>query len=102
MANTIETLRGHLFKTLEALNDEKNPMDVGRAKAVAEVAQVVINSAKVEVEHLRVTQGNSVSFFLESNLDESELDANSPKSRIPDFSRVKGSLPAGVTIHRAK
>lgn len=81
MANNIEVLRGHLFRALEALNDPESPMDIGRAKAVAEIAQVVINSAKVEVEHLRVTQGSSAPFFLE---------------------RVTGPNPNGVTVHRAK
>lgn len=81
MANNIERLRDQLFKTLESLNDSENPMEVGRAKVAAEVAQVIINSAKVEVEHLRVTQGAYSPFFLES---------------------VKGPSTSGVTVHRAK
>ena len=63
MANNIELLRDQLFKTLEALNNKEAPMPTDRAKAVAEVAQVIINSAKVEVEHLRVTQGSGAAFF---------------------------------------
>lgn len=55
MRNKIEDLRNHLFATLEALADDENPMDLDRAKAIAEVAQVVINSAKVEVDYLKVT-----------------------------------------------
>jgi hypothetical protein len=54
MSNTINDLRGHLFATLDGLRDKQNPMDIDRAKAVAEVAQTIINSAKVEVEHMRV------------------------------------------------
>lgn len=58
--HTIEDLREHLFATLAALRDEARPMELDRAKAVCEVAQVVINTAKVEVDHLRVTgQGSS-------------------------------------------
>ena len=58
MKNKIEDLRNHLFATLEALSpDQENPMDIGRAKAITEVAQAVINSAKVEVEYLRVRNG---------------------------------------------
>ena len=49
MKNKIEDLRNHLFVAIEALLDEENPMDIDRAKAVADVAQVMINSAKVEV-----------------------------------------------------
>lgn len=55
MNHTINDLRGHLFATLEGLRDKKNPLDIDRAKAVAEVAQTIINSAKVEVEHIKVT-----------------------------------------------
>lgn len=55
MKNKIEDLRDHLFETLEALKDEKNPMPLDRAKAVADVAQTIINSAKVEVDFMRVT-----------------------------------------------
>lgn len=55
MKNKIEDLRNHLFATLEALQDEENPMDLDRAKAVAEVSQTIINSAKVEVEFIKAT-----------------------------------------------
>lgn len=51
--NKISDLRDHLFETLEALKDKEQPMDIERAKAVCEVAQTVINSAKVEVEYMR-------------------------------------------------
>ena len=54
MSHTINDLREHLFATLEGLRDKENPLDIERAKAVADVAQVVINSAKVEVEHMKV------------------------------------------------
>lgn len=55
MQNKIEHLRNHLFATIEGLLDEENPMDVTKAKAVADVAQVIINSAKVEVDFIKAT-----------------------------------------------
>lgn len=55
MKTSIKDLREHLFATIEALRDTDNPMDISRARAVAEVAGQVIESAKVEVEFLRVT-----------------------------------------------
>ncbi|MGN6383696.1 MAG: hypothetical protein ACTHMK_13920 [Dyella sp.] len=55
MKNKIEDLRNHLFATIEGLLDAEKPMDLERAKTVAEVAQVMVNSAKVEVEFLRAT-----------------------------------------------
>lgn len=48
--NKISDLRNHLFETLEALKDQDNPMEVVRAKAVAEIAQVLVNTAKVEID----------------------------------------------------
>ncbi|WP_175725468.1 hypothetical protein [Burkholderia ambifaria] len=59
----IEMLRKHLFATLEALNGQEKPMEIDRAKAIAEVAQVIINSAKVEVEHLKVAGGKGTGFI---------------------------------------
>ena len=55
MPNTLDDLRDHLFATLAALRDDKSPMEVDRAKAISEVAKTVIESAKVQVDYLRVT-----------------------------------------------
>lgn len=52
MKNKIEDLRNHLFETLEALKDEEHPMDVERARAIADVGRVIVDSAKVEVQFL--------------------------------------------------
>lgn len=59
MKNKIEDLRNHLFETLEALKDDDKPMDLDRAKRISEVAQTIINSAKVEVEFIKVSGGAS-------------------------------------------
>jgi hypothetical protein len=53
--NKISDLRDHLFETLEALKDKDEPMDIARAQAVADVARVIVDSAKVEVGFLKVT-----------------------------------------------
>jgi hypothetical protein len=39
-------------------------MEIDRAKAVADVAQVIVNSAKVEVDFLRATDRSQGSGFL--------------------------------------
>lgn len=62
--NKIDDLRDHLFATIEALTDDEKPMDIGRARAVAEVARTIIDSAKVEVEFLKVTGATKSSDFL--------------------------------------
>jgi hypothetical protein len=64
MANeTITDLRGHLFRTLDQLANTTTPPDLERARAVAEIAQTLINSAKVEVEFLKVTGGEGSGFI---------------------------------------
>lgn len=62
--NKIEDLRNHLFEALEALKDPEKPMDLERAKAISDVAKRVIDSAKVEVDYLRVTGQMSGSGFI--------------------------------------
>jgi hypothetical protein len=64
MRNKIDDLRNHLFETLEALKDEEKPMDLDRARAVAEVAKVIVDSAKVEVEFVKVTGAVRSTSFL--------------------------------------
>lgn len=55
MKNKIDDLRNHLFETIEALKDDEKPMELARAKAIADVAQVIINSAKLENDFLKIT-----------------------------------------------
>lgn len=62
--NKIDDLRDHLFETLEALKDEEKPMDLARAKAIADVARVIVESAKVEVGFLKVTGALKSTGFL--------------------------------------
>lgn len=67
MKNKIEDLRNHLFATIESLLDEDKPMDIYRAQAVADVAQVIVNSAKVEVDFLKATGSKTGSQFIPSD-----------------------------------
>jgi hypothetical protein len=56
MKNRIEDLRDHLFETIEKLKDDEKPMEIDRARAVADVAGKIIDSARVEVEHLKTLE----------------------------------------------
>lgn len=64
MKNKIDDLRNHLFATLEALRDDEKPMELARAKAIADVAQTIINSAKVEVDFINATGTKRTTGFL--------------------------------------
>jgi hypothetical protein len=62
--NGITDLRNHLFEVMEQLKDDEKPMDLARAKVVCEVAQTIINSAKVEVDFLNaIDSSESTEFF---------------------------------------
>lgn len=75
--NTIEDLRGHLFDTLKALKDKAAPMDIERAKAIADVARVMVDSAKVEVQFLQVTGALKSTGFLP---EESDKEPGGPRA----------------------
>lgn len=66
MKNKIEDLRNHLFATLEALADPEKPMEIERARAIADVARVVVDSAKVEVAFLNGVGAKRGTGFLPS------------------------------------
>ena len=60
----INELREHLFATLRALRDPDAPMEVDRARVISQVAGTVIDSARVEIEHMRVTGEHQGTGFL--------------------------------------
>lgn len=64
MTTHISDVRNELMATLVALRDRDNPMDVDRARAVAQVAAVLVDTAKVENEYLKLS-GQDRSDFLE-------------------------------------
>jgi hypothetical protein len=61
MSKTISDLRAALFETLEAL--KSGAMDLDKARAINEIGKTLIDSAKVEVEFLRVTEGDGSEFL---------------------------------------
>lgn len=57
----INDLREHLFDTLEKL--KTGEIDIERAKAVSQVGQVIVASAKVEVDYIRANNGGETPFL---------------------------------------
>lgn len=66
----IDQVRQSLMDTLADLRNKEKPMDIERAKAIAQVASVLVDTAKVENEYLKIT-GQDSSRFLEQQMDES-------------------------------
>ena len=75
MSKSINDLRETLFATLEAIKD--GTMDLDKARQVNEVAKTIVETAKVEVDYLRVTGGGESSFI--------------------DTAVGKDNLPSGIT-----
>lgn len=59
----IHSLRAHLFAEMAALREGKPGASVERAKAVSEIAQTIINTAKVELEFMRQTDRTTTEFI---------------------------------------
>jgi hypothetical protein len=98
-ANDINNLRAHLFATLRSLNDKDNPMDIERARAVSEVAQTIINSAKVEVDAMRVAGGQGSGFFTALPAMGEMGESSETTSGTKTVTHIQG---ATVTRHRMR
>lgn len=85
MKNKIEDLRNHLFETLEALKDADKPMELDRARTIAEVSKVIVESAKAEVSFMKVT-GSTGSGFIPNQKALTPPEAAQP----------------GTTVHRLR
>ena len=69
MKNKIEDLRNHMFAQLERLGDEELKGDalqeeIQRAKAIGSIAGQITDSARVEVDYLKVTRQPKGTGFL--------------------------------------
>lgn len=62
MAKKIQDLRETLFDTIDQIKSGK--LDVEKAKAITNIAQVIVNSAKAEVDFLKnVSQQGDTGFI---------------------------------------
>lgn len=75
MSYKIEDLRNTLIDMIKTLNDKDAVVDLDRAKVAAELAQVVVNSAKAEVDFMRVTGGTGSGFIENTGRNPSALRA---------------------------
>ena len=81
MSNNISTVRQHLLDTLADLRNRENPMEIERARAVAQVASVIIDSAKVEVDFIKASGAIGSDFIQPEQADDDKA----------------GALPPGIT-----
>lgn len=92
--NDINGLRDVLFDTLRKL--KAGQMDVDKAKAINDTAQTIINTAKVEVEHMKIAGGTGSSF-----IPAQEPHRLPGKEATPTATGVK-VVSGNVTTHRLR
>lgn len=92
--NDIDTLRGVLFETLQALRNKDNPMEIEKAKAITDVAQALINTAKVEIDFIRQTSSATGTEFFKPLENRTKTDTGFKTTQ---------SVPGGsITSHRLR
>ena len=97
--NDINQLREIMFETLRSLKDQAQPLDVERAKAISNAAQVIINSVKVEIDYLRVSGGTGTQFIPDSR-PEIAISNKDLQRRPPSVAPSLADLP--VRVHTIK
>lgn len=92
----INQLREHLLATLADLRNRENPMEPDRARAVAQVASVLVDTAKVEVDYLKAT-GQDRAGFLE---EPAQIGTDATGAGLPDGHPHNGIT--SITRHRLR
>ena len=69
MSKSIEDLREALFATLQGVKD--GSIDVDKARAINELGKTICDTAKVEVDYVKIAGGQST--FLDKPKGEPEL-----------------------------
>lgn len=86
-SSNIEEVRGHLLATLADLRNRDKPMEVERARAVAAVAAVIVDTARVEVDYLKVTGQNQSAFMERIGAGEVTATTSGTVERIGNVTR---------------
>lgn len=114
--NDIETLRTHLFATLDGIKN--GSVDVDKAKAINEVSQTIINTAKAEIDFAKVNGSVDSQFFikpvyapqLENKPDTAQENPTQVEEKDPferpahkwDTKNGHVTVEGGVTRHKMK
>jgi len=61
MSKSITDLREHLFAAIQGVRD--GSVSIEQAKTISDLSQVIVNTAKVEVDFMRATERRSSAFL---------------------------------------
>jgi len=85
MTRNINDLRELLFDTLQGVKN--GTVNVDSAKAISDLSQNIINTAKVEIDYLKAG-GNVTSEFIE--IKQTDAEPSGPQPVITRVHRLKG------------
>lgn len=95
MSHHITELYSTLFETLQAAKN--GSMDADRIKLIGDTAQVIINAAKVEVEHAKVVGGAGSAFI--NGADPGRLiSGQTIREQTGNGTKTITALPSGATV----
>lgn len=88
--NKIVDLRDHLFAQLERLSDEelspeKLESEIQRAHAMQGIANVIVNSAKAEMQYMKLTGEKGTGFIPISEKSEEGAKSDIKSTRVKKF-----------------
>lgn len=83
----IEQVRQSLLDTLADLRNRKTPMDIDRAKAIATVASVLVETAKVENDYIKITGQDHSSFIAAEHSGTTRIEGPSAHNPFPSVTR---------------
>ena len=107
--SNIATLRQHLFDTIDGLRNKT--IDIEHARAINDTAQTIINSAKVEVDYMRVSGSVPESSFMTA-IEEQKQASSQRLTAIDEVAGIRRTangvahseriLGATVTTHKMR
>ena len=100
MTQNVSDLRDILFTTIAGIKDGSLPLD--KAKAINEVARTLVDTARAENDHLKITQGTGSDFM--GKPDRPLLPGEAGKERTGTGTKTVTALPGGATVtqHRMR
>jgi len=103
MSHTVNDLRAALFRQLDALQDGKKDIavEISRAKAMSDISRTILESAKVELEHQRLT-GSTGSGFLDSAPLAIDSPETSAAAQIKQTATGTAETVGNRTVHKLR
>ena len=81
-AKTIEDLREHLFSTIAGV--KAGTVTIEQAKTIGDLCQVVVNTAKVEVDFVRATDRRESQFLVGATAAATAQTVTTPTTGLPN------------------